>query len=241
MFIEEFNQKILELNKESKDVRKKKIEIDNKAKEDKEKLDKKLEQSRDNLNDYGALVEKYSIFRLEDIVLVLKDLLTFYNGEKYSYHIDNGEKRVYIITGKLNKVFDILDFVKLENWFKDLMFVSILKIDGLIIPFKISKIGDADCLECYSYNPVSKSLTYYTEVETEEAKIIKDFIDYVIDYRISNKVDVISKDDLKRLEKEYLKGKRTDIIVSYKNLDLDEQRELNDKQAIRRLMLNEIK
>lgn len=238
MFGDELTRKVRKYNESARNIKKKKEEIDRKASEDKEKLDIILKTSLGDIESYANLIEKYSIFRSCDILPVLADLLTFYNGEKYDYYI--GEEG-FIITSELNKGLDIFGFAKKQDLFKDLNTISKLTIDDLVLPFNLKMVGDESCVEFYHYNCVSKLLKYYIEVETQDEKIIKDFIDYIIEYSLNNIGIDINKVKLNHLEKEYLKKKKGEIIAAYKTLDMNEQRELNDKQARRRLMLDNLK
>ena len=186
MFFDEFGKKKIFYMAESSSLSLQKKEIDRKANDDKKNLDKQFEILEKDINVYGKMIEQFSTFKLEDILPVISDLFTFYSGEECSYYV-KGSKG-YVILPELNQVFDLLDFVGEQKFFEKLDFVSYLIANDLIIDFSSKRKGE---IRFYNYNSYTKTLKYFREETfrqyTSDEMFIKDFIDFVIEYRISNK------------------------------------------------------
>lgn len=141
---------------------------------------KKLHNKRiKKLDEFGKSVEKYSIFRLNLLGPVLADLFTLYNGEVYEYGHDwsYGNNYNFFLVSTVNK----RKKVNLKNVYFYSSFLS---------------FPDTVDVDFYEYDGYDETL--YKDNLLKYYPYLKQFIDFVVKYRIDKKLISI---DLNHLEK----------------------------------------
>ena len=173
------------------------------------------------------IIEKYSSFQVSTIGQVLTELISTYKQEKYASYIPKyklcypnylldailvimPEEKEYFFNTYVNDDDDtIVSFKKIKD---DVNIIVYTKEDSLLSPrpnikYNIIHNDDKD-------NPGN-------------LLFIKEFIDYVINYRIENKIDDISLEELEKLKDEFINNHQVEIEEYYKKNNLTLKREKN--------------
>ena len=128
-----------------------------------------------NLDEFGKSIEKYSTFCMGDIGPVIADLFTLYNGEKYEF----------VHRWKEHKIYEY--FVGSVKNKRKKVSVLTLSTRGATLPHWCE-------INFYYYNKWSLEfenvLKYYP--------YLKEFINYVVEYRFNNKLETIDLFGLKK-------------------------------------------
>lgn len=202
-------------NKEQEELEQSKKLIQEKYSEDKKILDKSLNENYEKIEEQCKLIEEYSKFYSREIITILDDIIRIYEGERYSfqntyYHID--PKRSILIE-------KIAIFVKKDkekvNGYSYQYFKSLLKHGNVLV-----LAYDNDFF-------TNKEIKFYVDdgkhnikqtIRYGKFQYIKDFIDYVINYRIKNNIEDISFETLNELKLNFIESKVDEIYLYYDNL-----------------------
>ena len=197
-------------------------------------LDKKYEDEFDiayiETYNYCNLIEKYSSLNREDISIVLSELISTFEGKTYVpqsllYHVD-GESpaafwNIFMIMPK-----DIIEKIKDPRRVQGRYINHLLK-NGFAI-----KLCDE-----WSQNKWPNELSFYKtdgmcrvnqNVSFKGFTYVKCFIDFVINYRIENKIDEISLEELEKLKEQFILMNIDTIEDRYKVLAYAEQSRNNE-------------
>lgn len=189
---------------------------------------RKIDETTVQALDIARLIGKNSTFNMNVICPVLADLYGIYTNDEYKYvdmteHVLDCSKGIIISTNLLEK-----------------MNIEKLKITDFSLLEKLNY-----CIRFYG-NTLGM-ITFYTGYSNGSLKFLegknfsmflKEFIDYVIDYRIENTIKEINESLLKSLECEYLKLKQREIKTLYKEMQSVERQQLKENNARRKLTLD---
>ena len=214
------------------------------------KYEDKFETMYIEAYNYCNLIEKYSILNREDISIVLSELISTFEGKTYVpssllYHVD-GESHaafwnIFMIIPK-----DIIEKIKDPRRVQGRYINHLLK-NGLAI-----KLCDE-----WSQSKWPNELSFYKtdgmcrvnqNISFKWFTYVKCFIDFVINYRIANKIDEISFEELEKLKEQFILMNIDTIENRYKTLsDIEQNRSneiINDdykhKQKLLKRLVNEI-
>lgn len=229
-----FNEKIYELNKmldiyvklnsdieqeKQKQVNEFRKKLDNESKDKVEFNQTKINEILKEKFNYCKKLEYYSFFNSNDISKILINLINVFY-----------EKEFICITIPVYKdsKFQVSKPVKIlinRKYKKDYFLVNTL-IDlvnnGKIVVLDENSING---ILFYKYNTDKNDIK--PNVNLEKFPYLKEFIDYVISYKIDRQIDKISYDTLELLKFKFISNKTSEIKLNY---DIDKKQEnLNKK------------
>lgn len=165
-------------------------------------FDKKTEE----INDYCKLIEEKSTMSYE-IFLVLSDIMSIFEGEIYSvreihYHkdesLDSEMLETYVIIScnvynSIDKTSDV-SYRYFNSLLKNNLAIKI--VEGTRVKFLPRRFSfyKADT-DMGRINP---------QISFKGFPYVKDFIDYIINSRIENKIDELSDDELEKLKEDFI-------------------------------------
>lgn len=187
--------------------------IHEKYKEEKEPLIKDFLSSFNEIKEECKKIEEYSCFYSKDIVSAIDDLIRIYEGERYTfqntyYHVD--PKRSILTS-------EVAIFIKKDKAIEGLKgypfhyFKSLLKHGEVLVLINDDNLFTNKDINFYKYDgkrDINQTIKY------GKFNYIKDFIDYIISYRIENDIDEISFETLNELKVNFIKS-RIDEIYEY--------------------------
>lgn len=210
------------LSQREKDIENARMKILNAYSQNLELNEKNITTLKKELNDFNKLVEKYSTFDLELIGNILQQLISVTESEEYLY------KQVSQTYKK--SVHGVMD-----SWDEDVKTTIniIIKKDNYDSTtqekseiHKLVENGDALLLsEQETNDKKDKQITFYTLTDGRIASnlnfgkfcYVKDFIDYVIQYRFQNNIDKINEKDMLLLLQKYIIQHKDEIIKNYES------------------------
>lgn len=164
------------------------------------------------------LIEKYSTFNVKDIGKILASLMSIYEAENYLVKTIS-----YKIKGAL---FNDIMLIINEKKFEQLTAKNEIQESQINI---IVKNGFAlKLLEDFSENQFPKKISIYEadpmgrvnqNVNFRSFTYVKNFIEYVINYRIENNLENISFEDLEMLRNQFIKCNLEQIKEYHDYLD----------------------
>ena len=179
---------------------------------------------------YCNLIEKYSILNREDISIVLSELISTFEGKTYVpqsllYHVDGESPAAFW------NIFMIMPKGIIEK-IKDPRRVQVRYINHLLKNGFAIKLCDE-----WSQSKWPNELSFYKtdgmcrvnqNISFKWFTYVKCFIDFVINYRIENKIDEISFEDLEKLKEQFILMNIDTIEDRYKTLADAEQSKINE-------------
>ena len=214
--------------KELEEIENSKKIIEEKYREDYKGLNEFFKINQSNISDECKLIEKYSIFNSHDIIPIIKDIINIYEGIEYiykntSYHVN--PKRLILAS-------EVAIFVKKDK--------AITKF-GAVYPFQyfhsLKKHRDMFVLKYDGNYWNNKDIIFYKSdgnnvketVKFSKFKYIKEFIDFVISYRIENNIEFILCEDLEKLKKSFIESKIDEIYKHHDELNKQDEKIYNEK------------
>lgn len=155
------------------------------------------------LDEFGKKVEKYSVFRLNGIGPVLADLFTLYNGEVYEYGHDwsYGNNYNFFLVSSTNK----RKKVNLKTVYFSSCFLS--------FPESVD-------INFYEYDDYEETL--YKDNLLKYYPYLKQFVDFIVKYRLDNKLKSITFNQLKKC--------LHDFVILHKEEIEEVQKSVNEEQ-----------
>lgn len=174
------------------------------------------------LNEFKILLHQYSTFHSDIIGEIIRELISIYEGEKYTYQMVQytSRKIVHGVMDSWEK--DVNTRIKLIG--SDFIFETLLNsrnlnddsINGLINTNEILLLSKE-----FDYIKGNSDLSFYS---LDDSKInchvhfgrfdyVKDFIDELIQYRFQHDLDDISKEDIILVLQDYLKRHQENVIM----------------------------
>ena len=155
------------------------------------------------VNQY-KIIEEHSKFNLKDIGIIIASLMSIYEGEEFlveevSYQIDKGALSYSALLVANKKKYECLKdknviFKKdIDNLIKNHFAIKLLDNAPFLWEFLVIPFYKVDFMNRIQQNVNFKKFTY-----------VKDFIEYVIDYRIENNIGKISLEKLRELENRFI-------------------------------------
>ena len=191
---------------------------------DKIKLEKQFNEVK------KTLIEKYSTFNKLTIGQVLAELITIYNQKEYFSFITD---MIYTIKPDLEVSLPtllILPDPNMETFFNQLD--TIQDNNTYIILTNLDKYNDLSIqnkenITIYRLKRIDGSVNtnIYYDQDSTKLPFIYEFINYVISYRIKNKIDDISLEELEKLKDEFVNTHQAEIKEYHKNNNLTLKRE----------------
>lgn len=178
---------------------------------------KKFNKKINDIYNYCKLIEEYSTVD-SNIFAVLTELISVFEGEHYvleklNYHKDKSSPasvwETYMIMPK--NVFDNIDN---PNYIRERYFHHLKKC-GIALTI----------VEDWSLYYLPNDFTFYEAEEMGRLNpqmsfkgfpYVKEFIDYVINYRLKNKIEELSVDDMNKLKDEFILHNVEKIKDNYK-------------------------
>lgn len=187
-----------------------------------EKYEKKFNFSVNNIHEYCRLIEEYSTFYRNDIAYILVDLLNVFEGKEHilaqlSYHPTSGSPA---------QVQDILVIIEKNNYdkIKDKKYLEERYLYHLIKNYKIVLLDGRfslcmpETLKFYKF----ETGTINQNISLKGYAYLKDFIDMVINYRLENKKEDITDEELENLKNQFILSNREKIETNlYINAEID--------------------
>lgn len=190
------------------------------AKETQEKFEQRetiIEESlysyNQEMDQYNQLIEKYSTFDELEIGTILSNLIEDIESVKYRYqetyysitNIQNGYKNT---TTKYVRLI-IAEVCMCSSYSNDSSKQNNLK-DRISLGQAIILDHDVDLIDNHIkfYQANKQTHTLEEKVDTMYFPYIKDFIDYVISYRMTSKKETISINELENLRQEFTQNRR---------------------------------
>ncbi len=202
-----------------------------------DEINHNISEKKEIMNKYHQvrdLIEKYSTFNKKTLGQVLAELTSIYKQEEYisysatiMYYIMYNNSlplKGLMITPTYDKREEFSDMyiedhndrlIALANYYKT---TNYYKSYGETI--KIYETDEPALLHT--------NIVYNDDINNPKNVIfIKEFIDYVINYRIENKIDYISLEELEKLKDEFINNHQVEIEEYHKNNNLTLKREKN--------------
>ncbi len=172
----------------------------------------------------AEIIEKYSSFQSSTIGQVFAELIGIYKQKKYISYTE------YAKLCYTNYLLDSILIIMPEE--KRSFYTWIHDDDDKIVSFKKTK--DDKTITVYtkedsllSMRPnIKYNIVYNDDIDNPSNLLfIKEFIDYVINYRIENEIDDISLEELEKLKDEFINNHQVEIEEYHKNNNLTLKRE----------------
>ncbi|MBQ7141291.1 MAG: hypothetical protein IJO32_07310 [Bacilli bacterium] len=197
---------------------------------------KKLDKINKRIDMFCKEIENYSAFKIDDLGKILAELITIFEGEKYSY------QKTHVMYK--DDTFDSLDLIVLNNLkkynYKSRYYYSLTK-NGNAIDLQDSNIY-------INYVLFYEADTYLHRIKqnTRFGKLpyVKEFIDLLISYKIENEIEDLSKEQLQEFLNEFVKARIDKINYNYQILKEYEQKRndeiISHNEKVRERKLNKI-
>ncbi len=183
------------------------------------------------------LIEQYSTFNRYTLGQVLAEMTSIYKQEEYVSYLATIEYYIcydnhlpiegLMITPTYDKKEEFSDMYIDDHNDQLIALVDYYKVARPVEKFAISLYNT---ITIYEYDIIIQSLhtniVYNNDINNPKNVIfIKEFIDYVINYRIENKIDDISLEELEKLKDEFINNHQVEIEEYHKNNNLTLKRE----------------
>lgn len=226
---------MVDINKELEILNDNYMKVQREVLKEKDVLETKLSNAYEKRKNYANLIAKYSIFPIE-IGKILADVLETFRGEDYEC-FDGFHKQVLIVKSNIYSFLRVIaDDVNLYAFRDDL--VSNWVKHYLCIPLNFD--SDKTVAFCYCTNDGIRWINGLDKIKEEDRNLIINFITFVIGYRIENKLDKITMENLEKIKLLYFKDKAKDLEEVYKIFDNQEKEQLERRKNIRKLFLKKM-
>lgn len=197
---------IKELNKnKSKELKEAKRLIEEKYSNLQQKSFSDLDRKTTELYNYCKLIEKNSTMD-SDIFHVITELISIFEGEPYvlerlNYHKDKTTPsavwETFMIMPK-----NIYKSIKNPNYVRERYFHHLLK-NGLAIKI-IEEWSSFYLPDYFSFYKANSTGRVDQQINFKGFPYVKQFVDYIINYRMKNNIEKLSKEDMKKLKDEFI-------------------------------------
>ncbi len=239
--LEETKQKIEEKNKiEFETQRKRTQEIEEVTKQINHKYDDIISQNKlekDKLTEKyyktAEVIEKYSTFNTSTLGQVIAELISIYKQEQYQYISYSDKIKLYFSEYILDTVLVITPAYAHKEYLID-TYKYVDKNNYSLVAFKDNRIPANILFTVYTKDnslllkgpAIKYNIVYNDDINDPKNFIfIKEFVDYVINYRIENKISFISLEELEALKDEFINSHQAEIEEYHKNNNLTLKRE----------------
>ncbi len=200
-----------------------------------DEINHNISEKKEIMNKYSQvkdLIEKYSTFNKKTLGQVLAELTSTYKQEEYiSYSATIMYYIMYNNSLPLNGLMITPTYDKREE-FSDMYIED--HNDRLIALANYYKTTNyyksyGETIKIYEADEpalLHTNIVYNNDINNPKNVIfIKEFIDYVINYRIENNIDDISLEELEKLKDEFINNHQVEIEEYHKNNNLTLKRE----------------
>jgi len=202
-----YNSELRKLRNAKKKILANILELDKEKDKDLiQKLYSELDKKSGEINDYCKLIEEKSTMPL-DIFLAMSDIISIYEGEYYwikklCYHKDTTldseilETYVIIASNVFNNIISVSDishtyFNRLLKNGSAIKIIEAPRVKFLPRQFAFYKTDE----DMGRINP---------QINLKKFPYIKEFIDYVINFKLENNIDKLSYDELEKLKEDFI-------------------------------------
>lgn len=217
-------------------------------------LDQKYEAEFDaayiQTYNYCNLIEKYSILNREDISIVLSELISTFEGKTYV-----PQRLLYHVAGESSAAFWNIFMIMPKDIIEKIE--DPRRVQGRYINHLLKNGFAIKLCDEWSQSKWPNELSFYKtdgmcrvnqNISIKGFTYVKSFIDFVINYRIENKIDEISFEKLEKLKEQFILMNIDTIENRYKTLaDVEQSRSneiINDdykhKQKLLKRLVNKI-
>lgn len=221
--------------KEQKELDELKSQIKEKYASLKNPIYKKINDSKKQIKIYSERIMEFSTFNSAVIGKILAYLMTVYEGEEYCYqetihHTTKTENCIFDrITYDIDKKIKIIikldekryEYFKYENLYEKV-------VEGLMIILEQNENRLSDDIIFKIVDSQKNGIT--DNVNYGEFGYVREFINYLIDFRINNDKFNISEKEINELLKVFLESKKDKIEANYKLRLKEKEKELKQKQ-----------
>ena len=189
-------------------------------------IQNRLNEHNKQINDYCICIENYCCFDRETIGKVIAGLMTLFEGKKYVYQVtecktkqrhDNKPNSMEFLA--IKNFCLIVDVENKQDTYSDIYPSELKRLIRekklLILSSDSIKLEKAICF----YTIDKDSETFCANIDFNEFYYIKEFIDYVIAYRVKNKVVEISEDKLCKLRQAFVEIKLEHSLELIKQME----------------------
>ncbi len=185
------------------------------------------------------LIEKYSTFNRYNLGQVLAEITSIYKQEEYVNYLSTIDYCIsydnhlpiegLMITPTYDKREEFSNMYIDDHNDRLIALVSYHKVANPLEKFVMNLYN---CITIYEYDFIFKllhtNIVYNDDINNPKNVIfIKEFVDYVINYRIENKIDDISLEELEKLKDEFINDHQIEITEYHKKNNLILKREKN--------------
>lgn len=206
--------------------------IEEKYLEQSKKTLTKVKENNEAYDNFCKLIASYSIF--DDIVIgrVLADLISIFEGVPFVYQeADYNSSQVKHFTFDCEEMraqhrlkIIIAEECKAYSYSDDIKNPKLLAKNGKALILADEAHGWKSNIKFYYANTYEHSLKQL--VNFENFSYVKDFIDYLISYKIENKVTKISHDCLSQLEREFISSRVEQIEKNYRIMEKEKEEQI---------------
>ena len=174
--------------------------------EQKSKITNAISKVQTNISLLSETIELYSSFYIQDLALILAELLTELKGR--TFIVKEGSKKQYVPYWK-----------RTDELYQNVYYLSLTtntteeKNTNDDIEYTLISTNSACGLE--EIKSIPSSLTFgglISQPFNSLPKDIKEFIKYAIEYKIENKRDILTIEEMKALKEKYLLMLRADSL-----------------------------
>ena len=225
----EFQQKITN----TEEVKKAKIKestnsIEEKYNLIKENYENKLKETVEEIHNYCKKIEDFSTFNRNDVSYILADLVSIFEGKKYvvsqmSYHPEKSSpaqvQDILVIIEEEN-----LEKINATNHISERYLHHLLKYGKIVMLDPKFSLCKPEVLKFYKY----ETGTINHNINFKNYQYLKDFIDFIINYRLEYNKSEISEEELKVLKNQFMTINKENIE---KLLEAKAEKDIEDYKA----------
>lgn len=214
-------------------------EINDKYKEKEITLNEKVKKCNEDIQIQYKKIEDYSTFNEYEISKVFRDLITIFEGEEYIYQSDVScfSERNYRYHNNPNIIIVNNESDNFLRYSKEELDFLVKKGKALIVNQNSSK-RDNPKIKFYELNKKGdlKQLFHF-----KKFSYLRDYLNIVIAYKIDNKLENISKEELYKLMIQFINLHLSEIEENYKKREAEERQEMetiiedNNKERVKKL------
>jgi len=198
-------------------------EIDNKYRKKEILLNNKLKKCNESIQLFCKEIEKYSVFNEYDIFKIFQELVTIYEGEDYIYQINAICVNYPGNYGYANIL--VLKELSTETCYQKEELDRLVK-QGKALIFKYhNKPIHHNTISFYKVNKKGDLKQLF---KFGKFKYLKAFLDMIISYKIDNKIDNISKEELYSLMINFIKLHLSEIEEKYTERSQEERQQMEE-------------
>lgn len=202
------------LNEE--ELEKTKLLIEEKYSKLKEKPLNEFDKKVEDIHNYCELIEEKSTMSGK-IIDIIAELITIFEGEIYSlkklrYH-KNNELPSAVWETHIIMPNDVFDKIQNPDYISERYYHHLLKNNIGIVIEEWSPMYRLDDFSFYKYDKMGRLIP---QISFKKFPYIKQFVDYIINYRIENNIEELSTDEMEKLKEDFILLNVDNINDNYK-------------------------